>query len=128
MLEHTIELRVRYAECDPMGFAHHSVFAEWFEMARTELLRRQGPAYASLEAEGLFTVVVRLNVHYQRPARYDDVLHVTATLRRSSGAKIEHDYAVRRGEEQLCTASTVLACIDSDGRVRPVPELLRIDD
>ena len=36
----TIDARVRYAECDPMGYVHHTVFPVWFEMARTELLRR----------------------------------------------------------------------------------------
>ncbi|MAE61184.1 MAG: thioesterase [Planctomycetaceae bacterium] len=125
MNQQTIEVRVRYAECDPMGFAHHSAYAAWFEMARTELLRQHGRAYAELEREGVYIVVVRLNVHYQRPARYDDALRVTAVLRRSGGAKIEHEYEVRRGEEVLSKGSTVLACIDREGRVRAVPDFLR---
>ena len=122
----TIELRVRYAECDPMGVAHHSAYPVWFEMARTELLRQAGSVYAQLEADGLFIVVARLAVNYHRPARYDDVLKVTAALRRSSAAKIEHDYEIHRGAERLCTGSTVLACVDGAGRVQPVPEALRV--
>lgn len=39
MREHTIELRIRYDEVDPMGFVHHSNYLKFFEIGRTELLR-----------------------------------------------------------------------------------------
>ena len=121
----TLDLRVRYAECDPMGFVHHSIYPVWFEMARTELLRQRGVVYAELERQGVLIVVVKLEVKYRRPARYDDELKVTATLTRIGGVRIEHDYEVRRGDELLCTASTTLACLDRDGKLRGVPpELL----
>ena len=59
----TIEVRVRYVECDPMGVAHHSAFAVWFEMGRTELLRRSSDVpYRELESEGVFFAVTRLDV------------------------------------------------------------------
>ncbi len=124
---HTLELRVRYVECDPMGYVHHTVYPVWMEMARTELLRERGIAYADLEREGVMIVVARLNLSYRRPARYDDVVRITATLRRTSAAKIEHDYAIHRDDELLCTASTVLACVDHSGRIQPVPAKLRMD-
>ena len=123
-----LPIRVRYVECDPMGFVHHSAYAVWFEMARTELLRQRGVRYRDLEEQGVFIVVARLNASFRRPARYDDELVVTATLRSAGGAKIEHDYQVRRGEELLCTASTVLACIDRTGRPMRVPDLLAATD
>lgn len=121
----TIETRVRYPECDPMGYVHHSVYPVWFEMARTELLRQTGPPYAELEREGLLVVVVKLDVRFHSPARYDDLVEVTATLRRSSGARIEHDYELRRDGVRLVTGSTTLACTDRNGRVLPVPEALQ---
>ena len=61
-------LRVRYIECDPMGFVHHSRYAVWFEMARTELLRQQGLSYADMEKAGTYVVVVHLNIHFKKPA------------------------------------------------------------
>lgn len=107
-----------------MGYVHHSAYAVWFEMARTELLRRRGVRYRDLESEGVFIVVARLNASFRKPARYDDELIVTATLTAAGGAKIEHDYQVRRGAELLCTASTVLACVDREGRPMRVPAML----
>ncbi|GMV96130.1 MAG: thioesterase, partial [Phycisphaerae bacterium] len=48
-----LEIRVRYAECDPMGFLHHSKYLEYFEMGRTELLRQSGIRYRTLESRGI---------------------------------------------------------------------------
>ena len=124
-----IEVRVRYSECDPMRVAHHASYPVWFELARTQLLREQGVAYRDLEEAGVFFVVARLSVRYRRPARYDDLLRVVVTAARSAGVKIDHRYEVRRveaggREELLATGETTLACVDSEGRVRGVPEHL----
>ena len=120
----TVSVRVRYPECDPMGVAHHATYPVWFEIARTELLRRQGEAYRDLEEAGVFFVVARLNVRYRRPARYDDCLDVSVSCAPSAGVKLEHAYEVRRGGELLATAQTTLACVDAEGRLRPVPPAL----
>ncbi|MBI1367959.1 MAG: YbgC/FadM family acyl-CoA thioesterase [Planctomycetes bacterium] len=123
----TLQQRVRYVECDPMGFVHHSIYPIWFEMARTELLRQSGISYAQLEATGTLIVVVKLEVKYRKPAKYDDVLDITAICTRAAGARIEHSYEIRRGDELLVVGSTVLACIDRAGKVQPVPEHLHYE-
>ena len=125
--EHTIEIRVRYVECDPMGYVHHTVYPEWFERARTEMLRQGGTPYSKIESEGTLVVVSKLEVKYKASAVYDDVVTVTTHLKRSSGARIEHDYTVKRGETLLCTGSTTLACVDRDTlTVIPVPDYLTV--
>ncbi|MBI1374841.1 MAG: acyl-CoA thioesterase [Phycisphaera sp.] len=110
-----------------MGYAHHSVYPVWFEIARTELLRQTGVSYADLERDGMLIVVVKLELKYRRPARYDDEVRVIATTTRASGVRIEHDYEVRRGHELLCTGSTTLACLDREGKLQQVPEMLRLE-
>ena len=67
----TLQLRVRYVECDPMGVVHHSSYLPWMEMGRTELLRDVGMSYAALETAGVFLVVTKVEVKYRRPLRYD---------------------------------------------------------
>ena len=111
-----------------MGVAHHSVYPIWFELARTELLRESGIAYAELEKAGTLIVVVKLEVQYKRPARYDEVLQVTARATKVGGVRIEHAYEVRRDGELLCTGATTLACLDRDGRLTGVPDALRITE
>src|SRR5271154_1967192 len=50
---HTITIRVRYPEADPMGYVHHSHFLQYFEMGRIEFLRAAGFSYADMEREGV---------------------------------------------------------------------------
>ncbi len=119
---HTIEVRARYCECDPMGVVHHTVYPIWFEMGRTELLRASGTSYASLEASGCFLAVTRLNVRYRSPARYDELLTLETTLVDVGHVKIEHAYRLTRGGEELVVGETTLACIDHAGKVRALPE------
>lgn len=119
-----LDLRVRYAECDPMGYAHHAAYPVWFEMGRTELLRQTGVRYRDIEEQGAFIVVIELNVRYRRPARYDDSLRLRTTLVKAGHVKLEHAYELSRGEELLATATTTLACVGRDGRPRGLPEAL----
>lgn len=116
-----VSVRVRYAECDPQGVAHHSVYAVWLELARTELLRSIGVDYKAAEASGLFCVVARMSVRYRKPAFYDDELTIRCRAAKTRGVKIEHAYEVMRDKEVLTVAETTLVCIDREGRVRPVP-------
>lgn len=118
----SMEIRVRYCECDPMGVVHHTVYPVWFEMGRTELLRAMGRNYRDMEEAGVFLAVVRMQVAYRRPARYDDLLRLETTLASAGHVKIEHTYELYRGEELLCTGATTLACLDRAGKARALPE------
>lgn len=120
-----LPLRVRYVECDPMNVAHHSVYPVWLEIARTELLRRQGLSYRQLEASGLYIVVVELEIRYRRPAFYDDLICVEVELLPVQGVKIQHRYRIWREDQLLAEARTVLACVDRQGKPQPVPAMLR---
>ena len=121
--EAEMELRVRYAETDAMGFVHHSNYLVYFEMGRTELLRASGGSYRQMEERGRFLVVTKVDVQYRASARYDDLLVLTTRLARVSFAKLEHAYEIRRDRQLLTTASTTLACVDRDGKVQRMSEL-----
>jgi len=124
-------LRVRYCECDPMGVAHHAAYVPWLEIGRTELLRESGRTYAKLESEGTLLVVVKLEVRYRRPIRYDDVVEVKTTWSGGSRVKVQHEYEVsvveREGQvgvELAAMASTTLGCVDRAGRIQTLPAWL----
>lgn len=129
-----VRLRVRYCECDPMGVVHHAAYVPWLEVGRTEILRGGGVSYASLEAAGVFLVIVRLDVRYRRPAYYDDLVEVRARVAGGGRVKIEHEYEVvlverpgpRGGTpgDELAVASSTLACVDASGRPVPLPDWL----
>ena len=122
-----LEIRVRYAEVDQMGVLHHSRYWVYFEMGRTELLRRGGLAYRDLERAGVFFVVVRCDARFQSPARYDDVLVLTTAVAGVGAARIDHEYTLRHKGTGVvvATASTTLACVDRAGAIIPIPDAIR---
>ncbi len=119
---HDVEIRVRYAEVDGMGYLHHAHYAVYFELGRTELLRANGIAYRDLEAAGLYYVVARLECRFRAPARYDDALTLTTTTERLSPFRVDHSYRLRRGDVLLAEATSTLACVGRDGRPTALPD------
>ena len=81
MYEFKNQIRVRYADADPMNVVYYGNYAQYFEVGRVESLRALGISYKVIEDLGIMLPVVELNVKYLRPARYDDLLTVTTQLR-----------------------------------------------
>ena len=117
-----LQIRVRYAECDPMGYLHHAKYFEYFEMGRTELLRLSGFSYRDMVSSEKFFVVARSQCKFKKPALYDDVLTLTTMMTCATSARIDHEYELRRDNELLCTAQTTLACVDDSGRLIAIPD------
>ena len=122
--QHTISIRVRYPEVDGMGYLHHSRYLQYFEMGRVELLRSLGHSYADLERQGVFFVVIKAEVRYKAPARYDDELTLVTRLVRATHVRYDHAYELRRGDTLLAEASTTIACVDREGELRQIPDSL----
>jgi acyl-CoA thioester hydrolase len=120
-----IQVRVRYAETDRMGFLHHANYLVYFEQARTDLLRAVGATYKDMEDQGYLLVLTKVEVKYHKPAHYDDLLTVRTTVQRTTFVRIDHRYEVLRDGVLLAEGATTLACIDRDGRPQALPEFLR---
>ena len=118
----SVEFRVRYAECDPMGYLHHAKYWEYFEHVRTELLRQNGVRYRDLEAEGILFVVYKTACKYILPVRYDDLVTVTVQVARITRTRVDYMYVVELDGQRMCEASTTLACVGRDGRPRMMPD------
>lgn len=116
MITTRAQVTVRYAETDMMGVVYHGNYLPWFEVARTQLLREQGFAYRQLEADGFRLPVLEISAKYRRPAVYDDVITIVATIAEKPALRIRVDYEVLRGDELLATGSSVHAFCDHTGR------------
>ena len=122
---HTITVVPRYAETDQAGMVHHSVYPVWFEMGRTELLRANGLAYKDLEEAGVQFVVARLSIKYRRPAFYDEHLNLETTCSRVTASRVEHTYKLIRSDGLiLAEGDSTLACVNSEGKIRRIPEFM----
>lgn len=122
MIEYVHTHRVRYGEADPMGVVYHAHYLNYFEHARTEMLREMGLAYKDLEDAGVMMPVVDLSLRYRRPAFYDDLLAISVRVLEPPSSRIRIDYEVRRdGETQVLVAGHVTLCFIDRERRRPVP-------
>jgi acyl-CoA thioester hydrolase len=124
LMQHDVEIRVRYQETDGQGRVHHANYFTYFEQGRTELLRAAGFDYRRLEELGFHLVVHQIHCTYHRPAAFDDILRLRTTTVSAKGARVEHRYEVYRGEELLAEGHSIVACINRAGRVTRLPDYL----
>lgn len=96
MLKYETKIRVRYADTDKMQFVYNGKYLEYFEVGRTELLRGYGLAYSEVEKMGYQLPLIEANVKYKKPAHYDDLLKVTATVKDIYSARLRIDYTIER--------------------------------
>ena len=121
---HEIEIRVRYQETDGQRRVHHGNYLTYFEMGRTEMLRAQGYTYKAFEDAGLFMVVAEATCRYLSAAEYDDLLILRTYVGKISAASIRHTYELVRGKRIIATGETLVVCVDSDGKIRKLPDWL----
>jgi acyl-CoA thioester hydrolase len=112
------EVKVRFAETDAQGIAHHAVYLVWFEVARIEYLARFRGGYPELQAEGIEALTLDASVTYRAPARFDDLLVIRTRCGELRGARFRFEYRVERGGEVIAEGSTRHACADA-GTLRP---------
>lgn len=114
MKKSSTKTRIRYSETDQMGVVYHGNYAQFFELGRTEWLRKLGVTYKDMEMNGIMLPVISLNCKFIKSALYDDVLTITTFLKKKPMVKIEFDYEVKnQNEELICTGNTVLAFMNS---------------
>ena len=117
----TMEYRVPYADTDQMGVVYYGNYLTLFERARNELMRSCGYTYRECEAEGWMLPVIHAEVDYKSPARYDDLLEVTAYVQQQKGVRLEIACEVRRkGEEAILAKGFTRHCFVSTVDFHPV--------
>ena len=123
----TMEYHVPYADTDQMGVVYYGNYLTLFERARNELMRACGYTYRECEAEGWMLPVIHAELDYKSPAKYDDLLEVTAYVQEAKGVRLEIACEVRRkGEAQILVKGFTRHCFVSTETFRPIapPEKL----
>jgi acyl-CoA thioester hydrolase len=110
------QVRVRYAETDKMGVCWHGNYLLYLEEARGEALRATGHgSYAEMEAAGVMTPIVKINLNYHRSAFYDDLLTIHVYVEEPVRSKIKFRYeVVNEAGEAILDGVTELAFITAD--------------
>ena len=101
MIKSVSNVRVRYADTDQMRVVYYGKFFEYFEQARSDLLRSIGLPYSQVEEMGVLLPVIEAHAIYKRSAKYDDPLQIVTYLKEKPIARVRLDYEVfREGEPE----------------------------
>jgi acyl-CoA thioester hydrolase len=114
----TIEIPIRFAECDSYGVVWHGHYALYLEEVRDRLTGHFGFTPAKAFALGYRVPVTRMEIRYRAPARPDETIRATARLRPPDTARLILDYELRSEEGRLlASAETEQVVLRADGEL-----------
>ncbi len=114
--EFRLPLRVYYEDTDAGGIVYHSIYLNFAERARTEMLRFAGVNQTDIRNDyDLIFAVRSCAIEYLRPATLDDGIEVRSCVERMGGASVDILQDVWRGELCLAKLKIRIACLRGDG-------------
>ena len=116
MRYHETTVTVRFNEIDAYRVAWHGHYVAWMEVGRNALAGRFDLDAFQLVAAGYLGPVVGLELKFLRPARFNDVLTIRTSLRRTQTATLEFVTTIVGPDGKKCAAGmTTHALTDMDG-------------
>lgn len=95
------KIRVRYGETDQMGYVYYGNYAEFYEVARVEMLRKLGLTYKWMESTGIMMPVLELKCKYIKPAYYDDEITIKVMVKELPSTRIIFNYELYNEQGDL---------------------------
>jgi len=117
---------VYWEDTDAGGVVYHAQYLAFLERARSEWVRALGYGQDALRLDHDLVFAVRaMRIDFRKPARLDDLLQVTVSLRRCRHASIVFAQSILRGEELLLDAEVRCAALEAATfRPRAIPPAL----
>lgn len=121
-------IRVRYAECDAQEVVFNARYADYADLANTELMREMIGGYQHLIEQNLDTQVVNLNISWKGSAKFDDVLRLESTVTRVGNTSfvISVGMFIHGDDKHIATAEVVYVLVSTkDFQKTPISESLK---
>ena len=114
MLTNETQIRVYYEDTDKMGVVYYGVYARYYEIGRTELIRQLGITYKEIEESNILLPARSLKITYLKSAFYDDLLTIKTIIDTLPGVKfpIKTEIYNQHGE-LINTGEVVLVFFDA---------------
>ena len=128
MIRYDYHFKVRYKDIDQMGVMYYSRYYEYFEAARTDMMRELGLTYKALEAEGIMMPVVHSESDYFYGPGFDDHLTCITEVTEWPKAKMEILYTLINDDDPgkiLNRGKTIHAFVKMNGKPTRMPDSLK---
>jgi acyl-CoA thioester hydrolase len=118
MFVYESKVRVRYVETDQMGVVHHSNYAQYYELARTECFEAcSGMSYEKMESEGVMLPILDFQSKFLKPALYNQVLTIKSIVKEIPKVRLVVHYEIyNEANELINTGSTTLVFVHKETR------------
>ena len=114
----TSEVRVRFAETDPLGIVWHGNYIQYFEDGREAFGRHHGISYLDQKDNNFSTPIVESKCEHKLPLTYGDVATIKTTYVDSEAAKMIFKYEIFNPEGKIvCKGKTVQVFVELRGEL-----------
>ena len=108
------DVRIRFAETDAQGIAHHASFVVWLEVARVAYLERHAGGYQAIRDRGIEALTTGVHLEYHRAAYFDETLRIWVRCRDVRGARFTYEYRIERGDPRGAPGDTPPPTLDPE--------------
>ncbi len=108
------DVRIRFAETDAQGIAHHASFVVWLEVARVAYLARHAGGYQAIRERGIEALTTEVCVRYHRAAYFDETLTVWTRCVDLRGARFTYEYRIERDGELVADGYSRHATVERE--------------
>jgi acyl-CoA thioester hydrolase len=127
---HLLPVRVYFEDTDFSGLVYHASYVRWCERGRSDFLRLLGNDHHALMQSGegreaSAFVVRRMQLEYLKPARIDEVLEVSTTVKDLGAASLVLSQRIARDGTMLFEAEVTVVLVSQGGRVLRLSKALR---
>jgi len=111
----------RFSDLDSMGHVNNAVYLTWIENARIEFLRRLG-TFDKPDTTEMAMILARVELDFRAPVGFGEEIEVGVPTARLGTKSFDLAYELRRREEIVANATTVLvACDYESSSSREIP-------
>jgi acyl-CoA thioester hydrolase len=124
----TLEFTVRDYECDLAGMVNNASYLNYIEHARHQFLRREGVDFAALAQQGIYLVVLHIEVDYLWSLRSGDSFIVGTDAERVSRLRYGFRQDIYRlpDEKSVLKARVIGSAVDERGKPTLPKEIERL--
>lgn len=106
------EVKIRFAETDAQGIAHHAAFVVFLEVARVAYLEAYAGGYQAIRDSGIEALTTEVYLRYHQAAYFDERLTIWVRCADMRGARFRYEYRIERDSELVAEGHTSHATVD----------------